>query len=239
MTLVAHVRCSLGDAEPLLRRVPPFDRLCAPRLELTDTMACAMQHLLERGDALIHVALGQQLPVPAVKECIAPLADALRSSSLIALRCDAARLHIPPEALVVILTALRELPTLDALELWLSRSTLTANGDERLAPGAAAALAALCDLVEANAPALTTLRISNAGLGDEQLVPLLAALEHNTRLRVLDLGDDSTVSSEQAGSALLRAVRAATALRELMVGADEAATAAVDEAQALLQARAA
>ena len=187
---------------------------------------------------------GQMLPVPPVMECVALLADALRCSNLIALRCDAARLHNPPSALALILNALREHPTLTALELWLSYDTLTGYGDARLAPGAAVVLAALCDLVEANAPALTTLRVSNARLRDEQLVPLLAALEHNTRLHALDLGDyadstDSTLSSDQAGSALLRAVRGATGLRELVVGADEAGVAAVQEAQALLQARAA
>ena len=230
MELVAHARCRLGEAERLLRRTPPFERLCVTRLELTDTLF---------GKAL-NIYAFRNGGLPAVMVCIATLADALRcSSSITSLRCDADGLHVPPEALAVLLNALCKHPTLEALELRLWRTTLTVTDETLYAPVTAAAQKALCDLLEANAPALTTLRISNARLRDEQLVLLMLALEHNTRLRDLDLGGDSKVSSARVGSTLLRAVRAATALRELVVGADEAGAAAVQEAQAVLQARAA
>lgn len=81
-------------------------------------------------------------------------------------------------------------------------------------PAAGAALAAL---VAANAQALTSLNLSNCGLGDEGLRPLVGALAGNTALRSLDIRANDVTRA--LAVPLLAAVRANTSLRSLAAGA--------------------
>lgn len=234
MTLVAHVRSSPDDATPLLRGEPPFDRLRVTRLELKDTMKSAVERALAAAERTFQVPVGQMLPTMPVEAFIAPLADALRSSSsLTSLCCAAAAINRPPAALATVLGALQRHPTLNALELELRGVPLTADGHAR-----SAVLTALCELVEANAPALTQLYFLDANLRDAELAPLMAALAHNTHLRVLYLGHNSKVGAALARDVLRPAVLAATALRGLTVGTEEEAGEPIMfEVQALLRAR--
>jgi len=233
MTLVAHVRCSPGNATQLLRGEPPFDRLRVTRLELNDSTDSIVDHFTAFLGVVSHTMPGHMPPTTPAEAFIAPLADALRcSSSLISLCCAATAINDPPAALATFLGALQRHPTLRVLELELQGFPLTVDGDAH-----SAALTALCELVEANAPALTRLYIFDANLRDLELVPLLSALAHNTHLRVLDLGGNSTLSGAFARDVLLPAVHAATALRKLTVCTDRAGAPVMQKVMALLQAR--
>ena len=99
------------------------------------------------------------------------------------------------------------------------------------------ALRALCALVEADSPALRELRIFDESLSDEVLAPLLDALAHNTHLRVLDFGTGSAISQALTTERLLPAVRAAAALRVLRLKEHSDGAPALQEVQAMLQAR--
>jgi hypothetical protein len=97
---------------------------------------------------------------------------------------------------------------------------------------AAEAGAALAALLLANAPALRELTITQCGLGDEGMGPVVEALRHNTHLTKLDCSGND-VSEAFSRDVLLPAVRANAALRELVVGV----SAPEREAVALVAAR--
>ncbi len=69
-------------------------------------------------------------------------------------------------------------------------------------------------LVEANAPALTQLNVSQSDLGDAGLRPLLEALPQNTHLRTLDVSFNG-MSAAFTRDVLLPSVHANTSLRQL------------------------
>lgn len=237
-TLVASLRCTPQAAAPLLRGEPPFGPLRVTCLKLTDTRKSAVENALATVGRYRHVAAGQRVPPAPVNACIPLLASALRDSrSLAWLECDAMAVLDPPEALATVLASLTGHPTLRVLRLHLLGDTLRDVDD-----GPTDALRALCALVQADAPSLSMLRListrSSHDLHDAELVPLLGdALAHNTHLRVLDCGADSTLS-EEAVARVLHAVRAATSLRELHIGDEgEDVVPSMREAQELLRAR--
>jgi hypothetical protein len=233
MTLYADVRSLPHDAPPLLNRAAPFDRLRLARLALEDTAATTTEGLVFMLHGLAAMQPGQPIPLRPVHACIAPLATALQAChSLTWLRIAAPTCFKPAQSLAMILMTLASHPSLRVLELSLAEPTLRGGAG-------AAALRALCELVEADTPVLEELRIDNAVLGDAELSPLLGgALAHNSHLRVLDCGDDSAISDALAAEQLLPAVRAATALRQLRAGAVDVDDApALREVQALLRAR--
>ena len=134
-----------------------------------------------------------------------------------------------------VVAALTAHPSLRVLRLTLSGHALD-NLDRNLERDDAV-MRALCNLVEADAPSLRELRILNEVLHDALLAPLIDALAHNTHLRVLDFGAQSVIGQALASERLLPAVQAATALRVLGLKEDSDGAPALQEVQALLQAR--
>jgi hypothetical protein len=123
---------------------------------------------------------------------------------------------------------------LDAVTAHRSLRTLDLNynriqAGEQHAPALGEALGAL---VAANAPALHELNVSQCGLGDAELGPLVDALPHNMHLRSLNL-DHNSFTNDFARDRLLPAVRANTSLRRLSVQGNEF----LHEAAALVAAR--
>lgn len=79
-----------------------------------------------------------------------------------------------------------------------------------------AASTALGALVAANSPALTKLETNSCDLGNAGLAPMLAALPHNTHLRVLDISHNRATSAFLNGT-VLPALRTNASLREARV----------------------
>jgi hypothetical protein len=236
MMLRAPVRCTAADAPRLLNEEAPFDRLRLWRLSLIDTLQSTADEAVSSLRSFAGVRAGQSIPPPPVDECITPLAAALRANnSLTWLDVDAIVTRKSVAALAVLTEALTAHPSLRVLRLTLSDSTL--HNFDRILERDDVALRALCALVEADSAALRELRLWGEAMGDDVLAPLLDALARNTRLRVLDFGARSTISQALTTERLLPAVRAATALRVLGLNEHRDGAPALQEAQAMLQAR--
>jgi hypothetical protein len=163
------------------------------------------------GNALAELTIGnhgvQLLDEPAA----ALLSDALRANtSLTALQLMLVGLWRRPAAAAVLMAAMTGHSRLRTIDL--------SHNPELgvLHSSADCPSATLGALVAANAPALEHLDVSNCGLGDAGLGPLVDALRHNTHLRSLDISHNE-MSEEFARGRLLPAVRANSALRTLTV----------------------
>jgi hypothetical protein len=230
---VAPFAAALADAtlQPTLSRVS---------LERADTQRPEVL------DALVDAALARRLPALCLRHCTrpapAPLARLLAGGALTCLTwhgdCrqeemfDAAGAAVVAEALLTS-EALTSLELFDT-SLWrdgrvtdallgalvghprLRSLRLADGGQEGDAVDPPAVLgAALAALVAADAPALQELDISCNALYDAGLAPLVAALPRNRHLRVLYLYGTG-MSERFARQRLLPAVRASTALQELV-----------------------
>jgi hypothetical protein len=204
--------------------------------DLVPASAPALARLISGGaltDLWVFNNNQQLLDEPAA----ALIADALRANStLTSLRLRSCRVWQDAAAAALLLGALTAHRSVRTLEL----GGKVLVGDQ--APAALAA--ALGALVAADAPALQELNVSQSGLGDAGLGPLVDALPLNTHLRTLNLGSGCTEAFIR--DRLLPAVRANTSLRHLAAvrhefeanddGQDRHAFAR--EAQALVNARA-
>jgi hypothetical protein len=97
-----------------------------------------------------------------------------------------------------------------------------------------AAGAALAALVAADAPALRGLNLSDCGLQEAALGPLLDALTANTHLRTLWLGEVNA-SAAFLRERLLPAVRANTSLKTLKIVVTGEGESAAREAQEIVK----
>jgi hypothetical protein len=196
---------------------------------LLPASAPALARLL-RGDTLteLHMygAYRQLLDAPAA----ALLANALRANtSLTALSLKACELWHDAAVRAELMGALTAHPRLRLLDLSWNDST---DGGLQAEVGAVVAA-----LLLANAPALHTLDIAYCYLDDEGMGPVVEVLRHNTHLTKLNCRGNET-SAAFLRDALLPAVRANTALRELIASRGGAGEAAAREAEALVVARA-
>jgi hypothetical protein len=176
-----------------------LDTLWLCLCELSPASAPALARLLG-GGALTQLDIvlrnTQLLDEPAA----VTVASALRANStLTGLRLGSVGLWRDAPAAALLLDALTRHPSVRKLELHNNRSEEAA---QRVAAGRM-----LSALVAANAPALTSLDISNCQLGDAGLAPLVDALPSNTHLRTLRCaGNDFSVAF--ARDRLLPAARA-------------------------------
>ena len=189
------------------------DALLPRRLHTLDFLVCtspapAPLVRLLRSFTLTHMSfLCTYTDRPMLDEAGAALvADALSSNTTLqVLELRSARLCFNVPAACVLLRGLVGHPTLRELEL----------GEEDPQGGAGAAVgAALAALVNADTPALHTLRLRALLLGTIGLAPIMDALPHNHHLRALDIR--RTGGSEAfSRNRMLPAVRANTLLRAL------------------------
>jgi len=193
----------------------------------------ALTRLLERGSG----SAGGSLTELVIYNGAAPLLEgagvpafcaALRASRLVKLTLSQMRLFDSLEDGLAVVAACTGHPTLR--ELNLSRNYV----DAVALPAIGAELAAL---VAANSE-LQSLDVSFCDLGDNAVRPLFAAVAGSTRLRMLDFSDND-ISVECAREAVLPTIKANTSLRKLDFGYAHHYIPELQQAEALVRARAA
>jgi hypothetical protein len=195
---------------------------------LSPTAAPALARLLG-GDALRSLCIINR-DVPLLDAAAAAvLGEALRASCTLGslLLGNTALWHDPAVALILLgaITAHRSLRTVGLIN--------NPIGDAQDAAGAA-----LGALVVADAPSLEILDLCNCGFQEASLGPLFNALQANTHLRTLELGE-VTASAEFMRERLLPAVRANTSLTTLVITVTGEGESAAREAQEIVSSRAA
>ena len=207
-------------------------RLASLRLShniLHQGCVATLARIVERG-ALSQLVIDSCRSVLLADEVeLQALAGALRGNttltSLTLRGFDMVDMESRPAVAAALLDSLHAHSSLRALDI-------SANSGEHGLGGAV--IPALARLVAANAPALTSLDVSNCKLLDAGLGPLVAALASNTHLRELRMSGNE-MSAAFARNRLLPAVRGNAGLRVLVT--DKSHTVAVREALALIARR--
>lgn len=189
-------------------------RLSLSFCRLPPTATSALVHALNDG-ALTHLQMSLDFNIagPADVAEATALADALRASATLKDLKLSVSSELPEPAVEVVLRALVGHHSIRSLDL--------EGISLRERPSACALLTAI---VAADAPALTELKLQDAGFSDAGLAALLAALPRNSHLRFLDVSytrDQSLESTRFLAAHILPALRANTSLHALRVGQPE------------------
>jgi hypothetical protein len=138
-----------------------------------------------------------------------PLADALRGNiTLTSLTLHEMSLWDSVPAATALLGALTGHASIAALHL---------SGNRHAVNNAAAGVL-ITALISANAPALTHLDVSDCGLTDASMQPILLAAARSTRLRSLHADENYLFNAAFAHDTLMPALRESSSLRTLQIG---------------------
>jgi hypothetical protein len=225
------------DSQPALDAVVDFAISQLQRLQLWDCRLSpaslpALTRLLESGcgsagGSLTELDISNVNP-PLEGAGMPAFCAALRASRLVKLRLAQMSLFDSLEDGPAVVAACTGHPTLRELDLsWNHVDAVTS-------PAVGAALAAL---VSANSE-LHSLDVSYCRLGDDAARPLFAAVAGSTRLQTLHCYDNG-ISAECAREAVLPAIQANASLRKLKFGFAHLSIPELQQAMALVDARAA
>jgi hypothetical protein len=226
------------DSQPALNAVVDLEISQLQRLQLrycrlSPASLPALTRLLESGSG----SAGGSLTELVIYNNYDPLLEgagvpafcaALRASRLVKLKLAQMSLFNSLEDGLAVVAACTGHPTLRELDLSINYVDAVA------APAIGAALAALVAAVSE----LQTLNVSYCRWGDAAARPLFAAVAGSTRLRTLNFSDNG-ISANCAREAVLPAIQANTSLRKLNMGITHHYIPELQQAMALVDARAA